>query len=101
MEKQFGSEVPASNLKQVPQILPMLCSCPCDSLPIPKLGIFVLKNLSGESDPRAFPSEGSRPWNALPAGGGCTGQSILDYKIRNVQVERFFPKLNYTQTGLY
>lgn len=52
VEKQFGSKVPASNLKQVPQILPVLCSCPrSDSLPTPKFGIFVLKNLSRESDP--------------------------------------------------
>lgn len=31
----------------------------------------------------------SRPRNALPASGVCTGQTIVDYKIRNVQVERF------------
>lgn len=88
-----------------PQASATKCSAPAHTVipsPHPNLAFLYSKTSQGRvihelSPPRA-------PRDALPASGVCTGQTIVDYKIRNVQVERFFffpPKLNYTQTSLY
>lgn len=100
--KAVWQQSSASNLKQVPQILPVLCSCPCsDSLPTPKPGIFVLKNLSGraihEPSPLRAPGLGMPSLPVVFA----RGRPLWITKLEMYRWKGFFPQIKlYTNRSL-